>query len=85
LIQAAFSVGRVARIGPATLIGAMLLPILFALAVLQEDLTTDRLAGIVTIAFGTLFLGHAPQPPAAPVATTIPAGPPANPSLRFRS
>jgi hypothetical protein len=34
-----------------------------------QDLTTDRLAGIVTIAFGTLFLGHAPQPPAAPVAT----------------
>jgi drug/metabolite transporter (DMT)-like permease len=73
LIQAAFSVGRVAVIGPATLIGAMLLPIAFALTVLQEDLTGDRLAGILTIGLGTVLLGLQPGRDHA-VAAATPAG-----------
>lgn len=70
LVQAAFSVGRVSVIGPVIAIGSVLLPIAFGLAVLQEDPTGDRLAGIAAVALGTLLLCrgqsfHATRTPSA--------------------
>lgn len=75
LTQAAFSVGRVSVIGPVTAIGNLLLPIAFGLAVLQEDPTPDRLAGIATIALGTILLARRPHAADPPVAGTLAAPP----------
>lgn len=58
LTQAAFSVGRISVIGPVMAIGNLLLPIAFGMAVLDEDVTSDRLAGIAAMALGTVLLAR---------------------------
>jgi drug/metabolite transporter (DMT)-like permease len=65
LIQAAFSVGRVSVIGPVSAIAGLLFPIAFALAVLGEDATPERLAGMGAISLGVVLIGRAPE--AAPL------------------
>jgi uncharacterized membrane protein len=62
-------------IGPVISIGNLLLPIAFGLAVLQEDPTPDRLAGIATIALGTVLLARGPRTGDRPAARTLPAPP----------
>jgi drug/metabolite transporter (DMT)-like permease len=60
LVQTAFSVGRVSVIAPVLSIGSLVLPIAFGLAVLHEDVTGARLAGIAAVLLGTLLVGRGP-------------------------
>lgn len=58
LMQAAFSVGRVAVIGAVMAIGSVALPIGFGLLVLGEQATGLRLAGIAAVALGTVLIAR---------------------------
>lgn len=58
LMQAAFSVGRVAVIGAVMAIGSVALPIAFGLLVLGEQATGLRLAGIAAVALGTVLIAR---------------------------